>query len=77
MNGLACQAKFRCPRNISQSHEFHRIARPTLHFVCVLIPGVLEYYVVGDGDMSKGSSMNMSLLRLLGLEASITNLGTF
>ena len=37
-----CKAKFRVPRNLSQSHEFQRVFRPALHFTCVLIPVVLK-----------------------------------
>ena len=59
-----CKAKFRVPRNLSQSHEFQRVFRPALHFTCVLIPVVLEYYTIGDTDLTKGSSMNMTLLSL-------------
>ena len=50
------------PRNIAQSKELEKCHRPSLHFVCVLIHGVLEYYAIADADLGKGSAMNMTLL---------------
>ena len=53
------------PRNIAQSKELEKCHHPSLHFVCVLIHGVLEYYAIADADLGKGSSMNMTLLSFL------------
>ena len=56
------QAKFKCPRNVSNAHSLKDAWRPMLHVVGILCWGVFEFYATMAPDVPKDSNMQITLL---------------
>ena len=71
MDGMD-QAKFRAPRNISQSKDLTGRQRPQLHCVCAIGVGVSDFYYFNDLRVSKDANLQITLLaRTLGVVIDI------
>jgi len=71
MDGMD-QAKFRAPRNTSQSKDLTGRQRPHLHCVGAIIDGVSDFYYFNDLRVSKDANLQITLLaRTIGVAVDI------
>ena len=66
-------AKFKLPRNLCASKEFQNLWRPELVFVCALVEGVCEHYVLVDMDTAKNADLQCTILGMV-LEETMATL---
>ena len=75
MDGMD-QAKFRVPRNTSQSKDLTGRQRPQLHCVGAIVDGVSDFYYFNDLCVSKDANLQLTLLaRTLGVAIDILETG--
>ena len=71
MDGMD-QAKFRAPRNTSQSKDLTGRQRPQLHCVGAIVDGVADFYYFNDLRVSTDANLQITLLaRTLGVVVDI------
>ena len=59
---LPAQAKFKVPRNLASSAEWHNLKRPPLHVVEVIAWGWGEFIFLMPPDIRKDSSMECYII---------------
>ena len=59
---LPAQAKFKVPRNLASSAEWHNLKRPPLHVVEVIAWGWGEFIFLMPPDIKKDSSMECYII---------------
>ena len=55
------QAKFRVPRNISQSKELAGKQRPQLHCTGAIVEGLVDAYFFNDSRLAKDAHLQVTL----------------
>lgn len=56
------KAKWQIPRQLDSSKRLAALWRPSLHFVGVLMPGVMEYYAILEADQPSNSDSQQTIL---------------
>ena len=56
------KCKWLVPRSLENSKKMGALWRPALHFVGVLVPGILEYYALLEADQKGDSDTQQTLL---------------
>ena len=64
------KSKWMIPRDVENSKRLSALWRPSLHFVGVLVPGIMEYYGILEADVEGDSDTQQTILsRVLELVA--------